>query len=213
MNRITTVEVQKRNKKRVNVFVDDEFAFACDAELIYKYNIKKDEFIDLEGIKNIIEEENFIQCRNSALKIVERSYKTEKEIVEKLLVKGYDKKSIERAIDFLKEYNFINDKMYAEHYVNDKIKQQGKNKIYYTLIKKGISQDYLKEKLDKVQTSTEREIALELCRKKYEILSKRETDKYKISQKLFRFLAAKGYDFDLINEIVKKIINLDNYLE
>lgn len=213
MNKITAVEVQKRNKKRVNIFVDYEFAFACDAELIYRYNIKKDEFIDLESIKSIIEEENFIQCKNSALKIIERSYKTEKEIVEKLLTKGYDNKSIEKAIGFLKEYNFINDEIYAEHYVNDKIKQQGKSKIYYTLIKKGIPQDYIKEKLDKVQIFAEKEIALELCKKKYATLSKRETDKYKISQKLFRFLAAKGYDFDLINEIVKKTINLDYYLE
>lgn len=41
MNKITNVEVQKKNKNRVNVYIDEEFAFGCDAEIVYKYGIKK----------------------------------------------------------------------------------------------------------------------------------------------------------------------------
>lgn len=38
---ITKVEVQKNNKNRVNVYVDEEYAFSCAAEVVYKYDLKK----------------------------------------------------------------------------------------------------------------------------------------------------------------------------
>jgi len=39
--KITSIQVQSRNKDRVNIFVDEEFALACFAEVVYKQNIKK----------------------------------------------------------------------------------------------------------------------------------------------------------------------------
>ena len=42
--------------------------------------------------------------------------------------------------------------------------------------------------------------------KKYNVLCKRESDDYKLSQKLFRFLMGKGYDYDLIKDVVKSIV-------
>ena len=30
MNKITDIEVQKRNKDRVNIYIDGEFTFDCD---------------------------------------------------------------------------------------------------------------------------------------------------------------------------------------
>ena len=67
MGKITSIEVQKRNVNRVNVYVDEAFTFACDAELIYKQGIKKDSLIDVEDIKEIVKEDEFIKCKNSAL--------------------------------------------------------------------------------------------------------------------------------------------------
>ena len=36
MNIITKIEVGKRNKERVNIYIDEEYAFSISAELIYK---------------------------------------------------------------------------------------------------------------------------------------------------------------------------------
>ena len=68
MGKITSIEVQKRNVNRVNVYVDEAFTFACDAELIYKQGIQKDSIIDVEAIKEIVKEDEFIKCKNSALR-------------------------------------------------------------------------------------------------------------------------------------------------
>lgn len=82
MNKITKVEVQKKNKKRVNIFIDEDFAFACDMELIYKYDLNKDSEIKIEYIREVLKEEEYISCKNYTLRILERGYKTEKRFIK-----------------------------------------------------------------------------------------------------------------------------------
>ncbi|QAA31941.1 recombination regulator RecX [Clostridium manihotivorum] len=213
MNKITNIEVQKRNKNRVNVYIDEEFSFACEAELIYRYGLKKDTAVEIDKLKSIIEEEDFLKCKNSALRVIERSHKTEKEIKDKLFEKGFPEPLIKRTLEFLREYNFVDDKMYVEMYLKEKINTQGKNKIYYNLLRKGVSEELLKDKINNINTEAENDGAYTLCKKKYESLAKREEDKFKISQKLFRFMASKGYEFDMINRLIKEVMNTDQFME
>ncbi|MDM0468003.1 recombination regulator RecX [Clostridium perfringens] len=212
MGKITSIEVQKRNVNRVNVYVDEAFTFACYAELIYKQGIQKDSIIDVEAIKEIVKEDEFIKCKNSALRTVEKTYKTEKELRDKLTEKGFEEDTIKRAIEFLKEYNLLNDEKYAEMYIKDRLRSQGRNKIKYALIRKGVSEDILLDKLSNIDSEDENDTAFKLAEKKYNILKKKESDKYKLSQKLFRFLLSKGYDYDCCNSIVRRLTN-NEYME
>ncbi|EGT3615100.1 recombination regulator RecX [Clostridium perfringens] len=212
MGKITSIEVQKRNANRVNVYVDEVFTFACDAELIYKQGIQKDAVIDVESIKEIVKEDEFIKCKNSALRTVEKTYKTEKELKDKLLGRGFEEDTIRKAIDFLKEYNLLNDEKYAEMYIKDRLRTQGRNKIKYALIRKGISEEIILDKLSNIDEEDENDTAFKLAEKKYNILKKKESDKYKLSQKLFRFLLSKGYDYDCCNSVVRRLTN-NEYME
>lgn len=207
MNKITNIEIQKRNEERVNIYIDNEFAFACYKELVYKEGLKKDMEVEIDSLKKIIAEEEFLKCKNSALRIVEKAYKTEKEMVDKLLQKGYEGIIIEKTIAFLKEYNFLNDEKYTLMYAKDKSKIQGKNKIKYSLMKKGIDKETIENTLDSIDNNVEEETAYNLAIKKYRILSKKENDKYKLNQKLIRFLLGKGYDYGLIKDVIKRITN------
>ena len=84
-------------------------------------------------------------------------------------------------------------------------KKQSK-KIKYTLLQKGIDENIIEEELEKLDKDEIREVVHEMALKKYNILSKRESDEYKLSQKLYRFLMGKGYDYDLIKDVVKSIV-------
>lgn len=207
MGKITSIEVQKKNQNRVNIYVDNEYAFACDAELIYKHGIKKDSSIDVQEISEIVKDDEFIKCKNSALRTVEKAYKTEKELIDKLKERGFEEDTIYKTLSFLKEYNLINDEKYAEMYIKDRLRTQGRNKIKYALIRKGISEDILLEKLENIDSEDEDDTAFKLAEKRYNILKKKESDKYKLSQKLFRFLLSKGYDYDCCNKVVRRLTN------
>ncbi|NLM35584.1 MAG: recombination regulator RecX [Clostridiales bacterium] len=206
-NIITKVEVQKNNKNRVNVYVDDEYVFSCDAELVYKYDLKKQKSIQLEELKEIIADDNYIKAKNMALRYIERAYKTEKEMKDKLINKGYDEATIKRVISFLKEYNFIDDRKYADMYIKAKQKNSGKNKIKYDLLKRGINQSIVDSVTESLTSECEEDSARVLAEKKYKAIIKREVDRRKIYEKLLRFLVSKGYTWELSKSVIEKVID------
>lgn len=209
-NVITKIEVQKKNKDRVNIFIDEEFAFPCSAELVYYHRLEKGKKIDSHLLKEVIEEDNYIKGKNDALKIIERSYKSEKEIYDKLIKKGYEEKTIGRVMAFLKEYKFIDDERYTEMFIKDKLFSSGKNKIKYALLKKGIDEDILNNKLALIKEEDERKFALDLARKKYAILIKSGSPFGKIYKKVGDYLISRGYDFNIVNSILDEVVKRDD---
>ncbi|WP_127836328.1 recombination regulator RecX [Clostridium prolinivorans] len=210
---ITKIEIQKRNKNRVNIFIDKDFAFACSTELVFTYGLKENKVIDSEKLLQIVDEDNYLKCKETALKIVEKSYKTEKEMIDKLKLKGYDDKTIDKVINFLINYSFLNDENYVEMYIKDKIKTEGKNKIRYSLLKKGISEEIIENKINDIDTSLEIDNALKLAKKKYTILIKTEKDNKKIYKKLGDFLLRKGYTFEETKQILNKVVVTKDFEE
>ena len=211
MNIITKIEVGKRNKERVNIYIDEEYAFSISAELIYKENIKVKDKIDVDSLKKLADEDNYIKCKNTALKTIERTYKSEKELAQKLALKGYDDHIINRTINFMKEYNLLNDNNYATMYVKDKSRNIGKKKIKYSLLQKGIDEEIIESELEKINNDEVKAIVYDMALKKYKVFSKRENDNYKLTQKLYRFLMGKGYDYDLIKDVVKSIVKSEDF--
>ena len=207
MNIITKIECGNRNKNRVNIYIDEEYAFSVDMEIVYKEGLKVKDPADYDKLKKIIEEDNYIKCKNAAIRIIERFYKSEKEIKDKLLKKEFDNNTVNRTLSFLKEYNLINDEKLVSMYVKDRLRNQGEKKIKYSLMQKGISEELIYRELNKVNNDDLEDIAYNLALKKYEVLSKRENDKYKLYQKLTRYLMGRGYGYDLVSRVVKRIVN------
>lgn len=210
MGSITEISVQKKNKNRCNIYIDNVFAFGVSNEIIYKENLKVGMIVDEEKLKKIAYEENLINCKETALKIIERSYKTKKEMIKRLLEKGYALEEVNETLKFLEEYNFINDESYTKAFINDRTKTQGKQKIKYALKNKGVSDEIIEEELSKLDMEKEKENANILALKKYNILIKRESDKYKLKEKIIRFLISRGYNYevakDAVNEILKSVM-------
>ena len=205
MSKITKIEQCKRNKERVNIYIDEEFAFAIYMELIYRFNLKVNEEVDKEKLIEIAKVENLSKCKDSALKTIERSYKTEKEIRDKLLNKEFDEETVEKTINFLKEYTFIDDLKFTKMYVKDRIRTQGRNKIKYALIQKGVNKYLVDEVLEELDRNDEEERALLICEKKYLTICKREDDDFKIKNKLIRYMLGRGYEYEVARNVVSKI--------
>ena len=155
--------------------------------------------------------DGLIRCKESSLRIIEKSSKTEKEVRDKLKLKGYEDNAINKSIEFLKEYNFINDNNYIKAFISYKLKSEGSQKIKYALIQKGIAKEIIHEELSNLNKENEKNIAINIAKKKFDIIKKKETDNYKISGKLYRYLISKGFEYDITNDVVKEIMSLDDF--
>ncbi len=205
---ITSIEVQEKNKGRVNVFLNDIYGFSCNTEIIYRLNLKKGDSVDENYIKEVVEEDDYIKAKNIGLKSLERSYKSQKEVETNLIKKGFGESIIKRVIEFLETYNFIDDVKYADAYVHNNMISNGKNKIKFSLIKKGINKYIIEEALNKINDVSEEENALKLAEKKLSslIIAGTGKDKNKTYKSIGDFLIRKGYDSDTVKLVLSKVI-------
>ena len=107
----------------------------------------------------------------------------------------------------MKEYNFIDDRKYADMYIKAKQKNSGKNKIKYDLLKRGINQSIVDSVTESLTSECEEDSARVLAEKKYKAIIKREVDRRKIYEKLLRFLVSKGYTWELSKSVIEKVID------
>jgi regulatory protein len=201
--------MQKKNKDRVNIYMNDEYAFACDAGLVYIHNITKGRAMEKDNLEDIVNEDNYIKAKNSALHFLERSFKSAKQVVDKLTLKEFDVKTIDRVMVFLRQYDFVDDNRYVELFIKEKIRSSGKNKIKYALIKKGLPEDIISQGLNKITTDQQLQIALQLGEKKIRILAKSESNGKKLYKKTSDYLFRNGYNFEIINQVLNKVT--ENY--
>ncbi|KXZ40130.1 regulatory protein [Alkalithermobacter thermoalcaliphilus JW-YL-7 = DSM 7308] len=211
MNKITKLEFQK-NKERVNIYIDDKFFMGVYAEIIYSLNLKVGKEIDSSNLLNLISNEMYLKAKDTALKILSSSSQSEKNIRQKLLKKDFEAEIIDKVINFLKEYNFLNDEDLAKRIVSDNINlnKYGKNKIKYNLVNKGIDEKTISKTLcEMVDEDVEFENAMYLAKKKLEKI--KDTDKNKVYKKLAYHLSYKGFDFEITKRVIKKLLKYDLY--
>jgi len=207
MKTITQISENKKNKDRVSIFADDEFLLSCHKELIYKKSLKKGDKVDPNLLLELAKEDEYMKAKDAALRYIERSLKTIHEIEKKLRDKEYSEETISRVIAFMDEYNLVNDDKYAEIFFNEKLRTRGVKKARFELSSKGISKETMEKALETLSSSSvEEDSCLKLAEKKYAQLVKRETDPYKLKNKLYTFLMGKGYSYELINSTLGKIM-------
>lgn len=207
MKTITQISENKKNKDRVSIFADDEFLLSCHKELIYKKSLKKGDKVDPNLLLELAKEDEYMKAKDTALRYIERSLKTIHEIEKKLRDKEYSEETISRVIAFMDEYNLVDDDKYAEIFFNEKLRTRGVKKARFELSSKGISKETMEKALETLSSSSvEEDSCLKLAEKKYAQLVKRETDPYKLKNKLYTFLMGKGYSYELINSTLGKIM-------
>lgn len=207
--KITKIEAQKRKLDRVNIYIDDQFAFGLTDTLRYKYDLSSGKEVTQEFIDDILNAEEQNKVINHALKLLSYRQRSEKEIYDKLKEKGYDLDKIDNAIQYCIERNYINDKVFAETFIRDKmnINKLGSQRIKYELIGKGVSKDII----DQVLTpdyDVELEMAMELALKK--MPSYKNDDYNAIYRKLGGYLQRRGYSFDIVRQVMNKVVDKDD---
>lgn len=210
MSVITKIEVQKKNQDRVNIYVDEKFFMAIYKELVFTFNLKKGDNIDEDNLRQILNDEMFLKGKNKALNILSKSSQSEKKMREKL-VEDFEEDVIERVIEFLKKYNFINDDELASKIVNTNVNlnKYGKNKIKQNLYNKGIEKSSIDEAISNIDHDAEFENALYLAEKRYARL--KNEDPKKVYSKIANHLAYKGFNYDIIKRVLNKVLKSDYY--
>jgi len=207
MKKITKIEYQKKSKDRVSIYLDDNYAFGIDLNIMIKYSLKKNMELEDDFISEILKAEDEISAYNYAISVLSRNQKSEKQLRQKMQDKGYDPQFIENAITKLKQQKYIDDERYSEMFINDKINisKDGKLKIKEALKSKGIDRLIIDEKLQEITTDEEIKRAYLLGNKKLKSIKEEDTRKKRV--KLANYLITKGFEYAAVKKAVSKLLD------
>ena len=166
--------------------------------------------LDVSKIKK--EEWLLANCKERSLYILSKYSKTEKELRDKLKSgKKYDDDTIDKTIEFLKKHEFIDDEAYVKRYFelhhNNNSYRQMKSKLFIKGIKKEVIEKIINDSFgdDKIdEISTIKKLLLKKYPNYYE---EKDNMDIKDKNKVFSYLARKGFSYDDISTVLKEIID------
>lgn len=149
-----------------------------------------------------------ISCRDYALRLISFKDRTEKEIKDRLLQKGFSEEEAEGELCFLHEYGYINDEVYAKSFAADAVnlKKWGRQRIVRELCRRGI---------DKCTAETAAENA---CSDPHDMLvseMKRRFDgadmgSIKERSRIFAYFARRGFSPSEIRGAMNTVCSFEN---
>ncbi len=200
---ITSIKPQ-RNKRRVNVYIDEVFGFGIDLDNLVLSGIKINKEFSDEEIQKIIKKAEFQKTYDKFLKFATLRPRSEKELRDWLKRKKVHESLHKDLFNRLKHLDLINDLGFAKWWVEQRqtFRPKSKRILNNELRIKGIKKEIIgkvleEEKIDEVK------IAKQLLEKK--AYKWRGLEPHKAKQKMSQYLAGKGFSWEIISKIFKDL--------
>lgn len=134
------------------------------------------------------------KAREKAVYYLQFSGKTESELRKRLAEQEFSPASVDSAIEFVKNYRYLDDEAYARRFVERNGNKKSRKQMLYELSQKGVSRDILDMVFEDMEVDEEAQILVLLEKRKYPGEDATREEKQKISA----FLARKGFSYDAI---------------
>ena len=196
-------EIKKIGKgQRYSLKVDEIFQGVFEAEILARHNLKTGQEIEEDFLNSLKIENGNYACFDRALNLLEHGMKSQKQVQDYLKGKGYPESCIEKAVEKLAEYGYLNDLAYACEYVRLYSQKDGEKKLRFALKNKGVEDELIDQAIEQCLTDeSQEEVCFKLAAKK---IKNAELD-IKIRQKVTAYLAGRGFSFETINRALTRL--------
>ena len=204
MDTITAIEPQKRRENRRSIFVNGEFVAGVDEAVIVELGLKVGQHVDGERLTEVLRAEELRKAREAALTLLDYRARTQRELEQRLLRKGYAEDIIAQVLSQLEKVDLVNDERFASDWVSNRLinRPAGRSRMQWELRRKGVSSEIVDEALEQVDDETEFDMALELAQKKLggKIIEDRDS-----RRKLAGFLQRRGFHWDIVSRVLDRV--------
>jgi len=149
---------------------------------------------------------------NRAVKLLAAKPRAVAELRERLLEKAWTNSEIvDRVIEKLKEYGYLDDRKYASDLALSRLRQrpQGKRKLQQTMSQKKLDREIRDEAINAAfEKLPETDLIDRAIEKRLRLKGRPETREE--TKKFYDHLLRQGFDFDLIREKISAIRNFES---
>jgi regulatory protein len=198
---VTAIEAQKRNRERVNVYLDGEYAFSLN--LLDGARLHKGQTLTDTEIAGMQSEDLVVRAVDSAARFLGHRPRSVAEVRKNLKDKDFEPGVVDKALERLTAMGYLDDRAFAKFWVENRtqFKPLGAAALRYELRQKGIAEAVLSEILEAVDDeSGAYDAAVPLLKRL------RGTDRRTARQKISSTLARRGFAYDVVRAALDRLL-------
>jgi len=202
MGKITRLVMGKSRNKRINVFLDGNFAFSLLAEVALKEGLKVGQEMSDARVEALTGADRYQRCYNAAVRYLAYRPRSESEVRQRLQRHGFDSDCTEKAIGRLKEQGLVDDMAFAQFWKDNResFSPRSRRLTRLELQRKGLNSDIIETVVNELDES-ESAYRAALSKARRLPVSDYQTFRRRMSEHLSR----RGFTYDVIKETVQKI--------
>ena len=203
MQKITAIKAQRRNRERVSIFLDGEFAFGL-ARVSAGW-LQVGQILGEEKIAALKADDELEMAYLRAINFLSYRPRSSAEIRRNLRKYEVPELCIEPTIERLEKNRFLNDKDFAEIWVENRntFRPRGRRALSIELRQKGITDEVIQSTLDEMVD--EEKLVYQAGIKKARTLAKGNLEWQDFRKKLAAFLARRGFNYGVISPILAEL--------
>ena len=158
-----------------------------------------------QRVRNPASPNNPEKAREYAFLLLKFRLRSEKELAQRLKQKGFSEELCQDTVSFLKDKQFIDDRVFARGWVAGRLKKPfGLRRIRQELALKGLDKQVIEEAFARVKEDyDENSIIRELVEQRFSKL--KGIEPLKAKARVYAYLMRRGFSPDIIGEAVNKM--------
>jgi regulatory protein len=201
MRTITAIEPQRKNPRRVNVYLDGEFALGLSS-LVAAW-LKVGQTLAEEKIASLQAEDEQESVYQKALHFLSYRPRSTAEVRQNLNKHNVPESLIEATLERLQRSGLVNDEAFARVWVENRSEFRPRSKLALKmeLRRKGLDDELIQSVL--VEGVDDESLALQAARKYVRRLAGLERSEFRV--KLSGFLSRRGFSYSTIAPVVSQV--------
>jgi len=202
---ITSLRFQKRTAERVNVYLDDEYAFAVPAVAAARLHIGQ--FLTDAEIAALRGEDAISKAYERAVRFLSFRPRSTTEVRRYLIEAEVDPEAVEATLNRLTEQGYLNDDEFARFWVENRqrFRPKGEQALRQELRRAGVDKETIDESLAGLDSSEAAYAAGKPRAERLSLLA--ETDPTAFRRKLSDFLLRRGFGYGVVQETVRRLLH------
>jgi regulatory protein len=198
MKKVTAI----RSGKRVNIFLDEKFAFSLEAEVAIKEGLRTEQELSEGDIDALTKADLFQRCLNAAYHYLSYRPRSQAELRERLNKRGFDGDSVATVLTKLKAQGLVDDLAFAEFWKDNRQSFRPRSQwlTRRELRQKGVSEDIISRVVAQVD---DEDSAYRAALTKARSLPTADYDGFR--RRLGQFLQRRGFNYGLIKPTVERV--------
>jgi len=200
-------DVTRIDSRRQKVTLDNEYVFSLYNSEIRKYNIEAGTYMSQSLMTDIENDVLYPRAKERVLYLLGSRDRTIRQVKDKLKDNFYPESIIQRVVDFVCEYGYLDDERYTKSYIKAKERTKSRRQLECELLRKGIDRSIIKSCI----CDEDDEVQLEAIRNwlekpRYHKILEDTQSRGKVVSSLMR----RGFEYELIAKCMDEIGDKDN---